>query len=68
MPCSGNTLAKLANAITDNGALMAVKAHLRNNKPVVIAVSTNDGLSQNANNLAKLLSHKNFFLCTIWSR
>ncbi|WP_350345011.1 dipicolinate synthase subunit B [Proteinivorax tanatarense] len=61
IPCTGNTLAKLANAITDNGALMAIKAHLRNNKPVVLAVSTNDGLSQNATNLAKLFTHKNIY-------
>ncbi|WP_353892037.1 dipicolinate synthase subunit B [Proteinivorax hydrogeniformans] len=61
IPCTGNTLAKLANAITDNGALMAIKAHLRNNRPVVLAVSTNDGLSQNASNIARLITHRNIF-------
>ena len=50
-PCTGNTLAKLANAINDTPVTMAVKAHLRNQKPVVIAVSTNDALGNNAKNL-----------------
>ena len=45
-PCSGNTIAKLANGITDSPALMAAKSHLRNSKPSVIAISTNDGLSR----------------------
>lgn len=45
-PCSGNTIAKLANGITDTPALMATKSHLRNGNPVVIAISTNDGLSR----------------------
>ncbi|MGE5473328.1 MAG: dipicolinate synthase subunit B [Ignavibacteriales bacterium] len=60
-PCTGNTLAKLANAITDTTVLMAVKAHLRNNKPVVIGISTNDGLGANAKNLGILLNAKNIF-------
>ncbi|MGE5328372.1 MAG: dipicolinate synthase subunit B [Deltaproteobacteria bacterium] len=60
-PCTGNTLAKLANGITDTTVLMAVKAHLRNNKPVVIGVSTNDGLGANAKNLGLLLNTKNIF-------
>lgn len=60
-PCTGNTMAKLANAITDNGAMMAIKAHLRNDKPVVLAIATNDALSQNAINLGKLLNQKNIF-------
>lgn len=60
-PCTGNTMAKLANAITDNGAMMAIKAHLRNDKPVVLAIATNDALSQNAMNLGKLLNQKNIF-------
>jgi len=60
-PCTGNTLAKLANAITDTPVSMAYKAHLRNNKPVVIAVSTNDGLGANAKNLALLLDKKNVY-------
>lgn len=57
-PCTGNTLAKLNNAITDTPVLMAAKAHLRNNKPLLIALSTNDGLSNNAKNLGELLHKK----------
>ncbi|MGE5397907.1 MAG: dipicolinate synthase subunit B [Chitinophagales bacterium] len=60
-PCTGNTLAKLANGITDTPALMAVKAHLRNQRPVVIAVATNDGLGINARNLGYLLNAKNIY-------
>jgi dipicolinate synthase subunit B len=60
-PCTGNTLAKIANAITDTPVTMAVKAHLRNQKPVLIAVSTNDGLGANAKNLGILLNTKNIF-------
>jgi len=60
-PCTGNTLGKLANGITDTTVTMAAKAHLRNNKPVVIAVSTNDGLAANAKNLGLLLNTKNIF-------
>lgn len=61
-PCSGNTLAKLANGITDTAVLMAVKAHLRNQKPVVLAISTNDGLGINARNIGTLLITKNIFM------
>ena len=57
----GNTIAKLALGITDSPALMATKSHLRNNKPVVIAVSTNDGLSGSAENIGKLLNRKNYY-------
>lgn len=57
-PCTGNTMAKIANGITDNGVLMAVKAQLRNQRPVVLAISTNDGLSTNARNLGILLNQK----------
>ena len=60
-PCTGNTLSKLANAITDNAVLMTAKAHLRNNKPIVIGISSNDNLGLNAQNLAKLLITKNVF-------
>lgn len=60
-PCTGNTLAKLANGITDTPVLMAIKAHLRNQKPVVIAVSTNDGLGLNAKNLGLLLNSKGIY-------
>ena len=60
-PCSGNTLAKLTVGITDTPVIMAVKSHLRNNKSVVIAISTSDGLSANAENIGKLLNRKNYF-------
>ena len=60
-PCTGNTLAKLAHGITDSAVTMAAKAHLRNGRPVVIALSTNDGLSGSAENIARLLNRKNFY-------
>ncbi|HHY97746.1 MAG TPA: dipicolinate synthase subunit B [Firmicutes bacterium] len=60
-PCTGNTLAKLAMAITDGPVTMAVKAHLRNGRPVVIGISTNDALSNNAKNLGILLNTKNIY-------
>lgn len=60
-PCTGNTLAKLANGITDTPVLMAAKAHLRNDKPLVIAISTNDGLSMNFHNIGKLMNIKNIY-------
>ena len=60
-PCTGNTLGKLANGITDTPVTMACKAHLRNSRPLVIAVSTNDGLGANARNLGTLLDMKNIY-------
>lgn len=60
-PCTGNTIAKLNIGITDSPVLMAVKGHIRNNKPVVIGISTNDGLGQNAKNIFELLNTKNFY-------
>ena len=60
-PCTGNTLAKLANGVTDTSVTMAAKAHLRNGRPVLIAVSTNDGLSGNAANIGALLNRRNIF-------
>lgn len=60
-PCTGNTLAKLACGIADSAVTMACKAHLRNGKPVVIAVSTNDALGANAKNIGELLNRKNIF-------
>jgi len=60
-PCTGNTLAKLNLGITDTPVLMAVKGHIRNNKPVVIGVSTNDGLGANGENLMGLLNTKNIY-------
>ena len=61
VPCTGNTIAKMANGITDSAVTMAAKAHLRNGRPVVIAVSTNDALSANAENIGKLLARKNIY-------
>ncbi|MBZ4646376.1 MAG: dipicolinate synthase subunit [Petroclostridium sp.] len=61
-PCTGNTLSKLANAVTDTSVTMAAKAHLRNLRPVIIAVSTNDGLGANAKNIGLLLNTKNIYL------
>ena len=60
-PCTGNTISKLANDIIDTPATMAVKSHLRNNLPVIIAVSTNNALSSNAENIGKLLNRKNYY-------
>lgn len=60
-PCTGNTLAKMANAITDSPVLMAAKGQLRNNKPIIIAISTNDALSNNLKNIGLLLSMKNVY-------
>ena len=60
-PCTGNTLAKLNLGITDTPVLMAVKGHIRNNKPVVVGVSTNDGLGANGENLMNLLNTKNIY-------
>ena len=61
-PCTGNTLAKLAAGITDTPVTMAVKAHLRNARPVVVAVATNDGLSAAAKNIGELLARRNYYL------
>ena len=60
-PCTGNTLAKLAHGLTDSAVAMAAKAHLRNGRPLVIAFSTNDGLSGSAENIARLLNRKNVY-------
>lgn len=60
-PCTGNTLAKLANGITDTPALMAAKAHLRNNKPLLLSLSTNDALGMNMKNIGLLLNTKNIY-------
>lgn len=60
-PMTGNTMAKLANGITDTAVMMATKATLRNNSPVVLAVSTNDGLGLNGMNLMKLIATKNIY-------
>ena len=60
-PCTGNTLSKIANGVTDTAVCMAAKAHLRNNKPLIIALASNDALSANLKNIATLLSRKNVY-------
>ena len=60
-PCTGNTLAKLAAGVTDSSVTMAAKAHLRNGGPIVIAVSTNDGLAAGARSIGELLCRKNIY-------
>lgn len=60
-PCTGNTLSKLANGISDTSVLMAAKGHLRNNKPLVISLSTNDALGMNLKNIGILLNTKNIY-------
>lgn len=60
-PCTGSTLAKLALGLTDSAVAMAAKAHLRNGRPLVIAFSTNDGLSGSAENIARLLNRKHVY-------
>ena len=60
-PATGNTIAKLAAGISDTVVTMAVKAHLRNSRPVVIAVSSNDGLAAGAKNIGELLVRKNYY-------
>ena len=60
-PCTGNTLAKLAAGVTDSSVTMAAKAHLRNERPLVIAVSTNDALAASARNIGELLCRKNIY-------
>lgn len=60
-PCTGNTLAKLTHGITDTPVLMATKSHLRNNKPVLLGIASNDALGANAKNIGELLNTKNIF-------
>ena len=60
-PCTGNTLAKLANSIADGPVTMAAKSHLRNARPILIAVSTNDALAGAAENIGKLLGRKHYY-------
>lgn len=60
-PCTGNTIAKLCNGITDTSVLMAAKAHLRNEKPLILSISTNDALGINFQNLGKLMNMKNIY-------
>lgn len=60
-PCTGNTLAKLSHGIADTSVTMAVKSHLRNGRPVIIGVSTNDGLGTAAENIGRLMARKNYY-------
>lgn len=60
-PCTGNTMARLANALTDSAVLMAAKSTLRNRRPVILAIATNDALGMNARNLGLLLNAKNVY-------
>lgn len=60
-PCTGNTIAKLSNGITDTSVLMAAKAHMRNNKPLVISISTNDALGLNLTNIGQLMNTKGIY-------
>lgn len=60
-PCTGNTLAKLSHSIADTPVTMAVKSHLRNGRPVIIAISTNDALAGAAENIGRLLGKKNYY-------
>jgi dipicolinate synthase subunit B len=60
-PCTGNTMSKLANGISDTPVLMAAKSHLRNNRPLVISLSTNDALGMNLKNIGILLNTKNIY-------
>lgn len=64
-PCSGNTIARLANDIIDTPVTMATKSHLRQNRPVVIAISTNNALSGAAENIGKLLNRKNYYFVPV---
>ena len=65
-PCTGNTLAKLASGITDNCVTMAVKAHLRNQMPLIIGLCTNDALSSNLINIGVMLNKKNVFFVPMY--
>lgn len=60
-PCTGNTLAKLAHGIADTPVTMAAKSHLRNSRPIVVGISTNDALAGAAENIGRLLCRKNYF-------
>ena len=60
-PCTGNTLAKLAHSVADGPVTMAAKSHLRNGRPILVAISTNDGLAGAAENIGKLLARKHYY-------
>ena len=65
-PCTGNTLAKIANGITDTPVCMAVKAHMRTDRPLVLALASNDAMSANLRNLAVLLGRKQVYFVPMW--
>lgn len=65
-PCTGNTLSKLALGITDTPATLAVKAHLRNKRPVVLSIATNDALGASAKNIGLLLNTRNYYFVPLW--
>lgn len=65
MPCTGNTLAKLAAGVADTPVTLAAKSHLRNGRPVVLTVSSNDALGQNARNIGQLMAAKHFFFAPL---
>lgn len=65
-PCTGNTLSKIANGITDTAVTMAAKAHLRSNRPLVIALASNDALSANLKNIATLLERKHIYFVPMY--
>lgn len=67
-PCSGNTIAKLANAIADTPVLVAARNHLKNSKPLVLGICCKDALSYNAENIGKLLNRKDLFFIPFRSR
>ena len=60
-PCTGNTLAKLAQGVTDSTVTLAAKAHLRNGRPVLLAIASNDALAANAENIGKLMARRNYY-------
>ena len=60
-PCTSNTLAKLCYGITDTNVTMAVKSHIRNDRPVIVALATNDALGASAKNIGKLLNRRNYY-------
>lgn len=65
-PCTGNTLAKIANGITDTPVCMAVKAHMRSDRPLILALASNDAMSANLRNLAVLLARKQVYFVPMW--
>lgn len=65
-PCTGNTLAKMAGGITDTAVTMAAKAHLRSNRPLVVALASNDALSANLKNIGHMLSRKFVFFVPLY--